>query len=64
MANDIIPIENTTELQTPLRGVLKNPHEKMIDVNYIKQRLTLICLLLLFIVIILPIMIYILILWF
>lgn len=63
MANDIISTENTSELQTPLRGVLKNPYEKMIDINYIKQRLTLLCLLLLFIVIILPIMIYIFILW-
>lgn len=56
--------ESNTDLQRPLRGILKNPDEKMVDLNFIKQRLSLICLLLLFTVIILPIMIYGFILWF
>lgn len=45
MANDIIPTENTTELQTPLRGILRNTNEFIIDHQIIKQRLLLVCLL-------------------
>jgi hypothetical protein len=41
-----------TELQTPLRGILKNPDDKIIDYNIIKQRLVIVCIILLSIVII------------
>jgi hypothetical protein len=63
MANDIIPTENTTELQTPLRGILKNQYEYVIDDKFIRNRLLLVCLILLFIFIITPIIVCIIAVW-
>jgi hypothetical protein len=51
------------DLQTPLKGILKNPHEIIIDGKFIKERLTIVCLILLCIVIIIPIVICGFILW-
>jgi len=52
------------DLRSPLRSILKNQDDKIFDHNIIKQRLIISCLILMVIVIISPIVVCGLILWF
>lgn len=52
-----IDSDSHTDTQVPLRGVLKNPDDKIVDHKSIKQRLIKVSIMLLAIVIIIPIVV-------
>jgi len=50
--------ENEFEVVNPLRGILKIPDEHIIDHKFIKERLIIVCLLVLSVFIITPLIVY------
>jgi hypothetical protein len=62
MTNDVV-IEEKKNETIPLRGILRNTDEDIIDYNIIRDRLVIVCLILLSIFIITPIIVCVIVLW-
>lgn len=62
MTNDIVIEEKKNETM-PLRGILRNQCDQIIDDKFIRDRLVIVCLIVFSIFIICPIIVFIIVLW-